>query len=215
MQTDRKKPKLFDIHRLSMDIGRIVCAPLPLILRLKRITPEGEKYREKLCSGAIVAANHTSFCDPFVVGVTFWYRRVFFMAAEVVMKNKLVAFLLKGIGCIKIDRNKADLEAIKKCVSVLKEGRVLSVFPQGGISDEGSMSDIKSGAVLMALQANVPIVPMYIHQRRRWYLRRTVVIGKTISPSEMCAKKMPSLKDISTITDAVLYEMNRCKESIK
>lgn len=215
MQTDRKKPKLFDIHRLSMDIGRIVCAPLPLILRLKRITPEGEKYREKLCSGAIVAANHTSFCDPFVVGVTFWYRRVFFMAAEVVMKNKLVAFLLKGIGCIKIDRNKADLEAIKKCVSVLKEGRVLSVFPQGGISDEGSMSDIKSGAVLMALQANVPIVPMYIHQRHRWYLRRTVVIGKTIYPSEMCAKKMPSLKDISTITDAVLYEMNRCKESIK
>ena len=215
MQKQYKKAKLFDIHRLPMDIGRIVCAPFPLILRLKCVTPEGEKYRDRLYGGAIATANHTSFLDPFVVGVTFWYRRVFFMAAEVVMKNKLVEFLLKGIGCIKIDRNKADLEAIKKCVSVLKDGRVLSVFPQGGISDEGSMSDIKSGAVLMALQANVPIVPMYIHKRRRWHCRRTVVIGKTIYPSEMCTKKLPSLKDISSITNAVLFEMNRCKESIK
>lgn len=204
------KAKLFDIKRFPMDLARVVCSPLPLILRLRRVTPEGEPYREILRGGAVVVANHTSFLDPFMVAVTFWYRRVFFLIAEIVMQGRLRSLLLRGAGGIKVERGIADIEAIKKSVAVLKAGRVLTVFPQGGIVQEEEMETIKSGAILMALQAGVPIVPMHICPRAHWYRRRKIVIGQTIDPAALCKKKLPSTADIAAITKQVMDEMNRC-----
>ena len=191
-------------------MARLVCLPLLLFLRPKKLTPEGEKYRENLVGGAILSANHTSFFDPFAVGVSFWYRRIFFFVAEIVMRGKFRPILLKGVGCIKVERSIADVEAIKKAIAILKEGHPLTVFPQGGISDESEVSALKSGAVLMALQAGVPIIPMHIYKRKKWYDRLTVVIGKTIYPNEMITKKIPSTADIERISEALLEEMNRC-----
>ncbi len=205
-----KKPKLFDLKRFPQDLARLVCVPLLLFLRPKRLTPEGEKYREKLKGGAILAANHTSFFDPFAVGVTFWYRRIFFFVAEVVMRGKFRPILLKGVGCIKVERSIADVEAIKKAIDILNEGRPLTVFPQGGISEGEEINSLKSGAVLMALRAGVPIIPMYICKREHWYERLKVVIGKAIHPNEMVAKKIPSTADIERISQALMQEMNRC-----
>ncbi len=204
------KAKLFDCKRLPMDLARLVCAPLPLIFRIKRVTPDGAPYRKKLTGGAIIAANHTSFTDPFIVGTTFWYRRVFFLVAEIVMKTGLQAALLRGVGGIKVDRNRVDIEAIKQSVSILKEGRVLIIFPQGGIVKQNEVDTIKSGAALMALQAGVPIVPMHICPRPHWYSRQRVVIGEAIDPAAICSKKMPSTADIQHITDALMVEMTRC-----
>lgn len=206
-----KKHKLFDWRLLPMDMARIVCAVLPLIFRIKRLTPEGKKYTDKVKGGAIIAANHTSFVDPFLVGVTFWYRRMYFLVAEVVMKKPLRAWLLKGIGAIRIDRNKADIDAINKSVDKLKRGFLLTIFPQGGIHLDGDVDAIKSGAVLMAIRAGVPIIPMYSQPRKNWYSKRHVIIGNTINPAEFCTKKMPSTVDISNISGLLSNELTRCK----
>ena len=165
--------------------------------------------------GAIIAANHTSFADPFVVGVTFWYRRLHFLVAEIVMQGKLRTWLLKGVGAIKIDRNKVDLDAITQSVNKLREGFLLAVFPQGGINRADEIDTVKSGAVLMAIRAGVPIVPMHIMPREHWYHRRTVVIGTPIDPARLCAKKMPSTADIQRITEQLAAELNRCKDANK
>lgn len=206
------KAKVFDIRRLPMDAGRIVCSVLLPIFRMRRITPTGKKYNSKLKGGAVIAANHTSFADPFLVGVAFWYRRVFFLIAKEVMKGGLRSVLLKGMGGIKIDREKADIEAIKKSVEILKCGWVLSIFPQGGIDRQDGIDSIKSGAVLIALQAGVPIVPMYICPNKKWYSRRTVVIGEPIIPTDICKKKFPSTADIQEITGHLMEAMKKCSE---
>lgn len=208
MQT---KPKLFNIKRLPMDLARLVCAPLLLLYRMKRLTPTGKKYKGRIHGGAILAANHSGFSDPFLVGAALWYRRTFFLAAETVMKGKLRSWLLGGVGCIRIDRNEADIEAIRKSVGVLKEGHLLTVFPQGGITEGDDVQALKSGTVLIALQAGVPIVPMHIYPKKHWYSRRTVVIGNTINPKDYIQKKFPSTADIDRISQVLLEEMNRCK----
>lgn len=205
------KAKLFDIKRFPQDMARLVCSVLLPVYRMKRLTPEGEKYRGRIKGGAIIAANHTSFEDPFLVGVAFWYRRMFFLAADVVMGSKFRAMLLRGVGVIEIKREIADIEAIRKVVDVLKQGRLLSVFPQGSIQEETAFESVKSGAVLMALQAGVPIIPMHIFPREHWYSRRKVVIGEAVDPKDHIKKKFPTTADIDHITTVLLNEMNRCK----
>ena len=206
----QKKHRLFDFRRLPMDVARLVCLPLIPLFRMKRLTPDGEKYKGRIRGGAILAANHTSFTDPFLLGVAVWYRRLFFLAAESVMKGKLRKVLLKGVGAIEIDRYGTDIEAARKSVDVLKKGYLLAVFPQGGIAQEEQVKSLKGGVVLFALQAGVPIVPMHVVPRKHWYSRRVVVIGECLDPKAYVEKKIPSTADIDRISQKLLEEMNRC-----
>lgn len=210
MQTEKKQRKRYNWKRWPMDLARIVCVPLLLICRIKRVTPTGEPYKEKIRGGAIIAANHTSFFDPFLVGIAVWYRRMFFLAAEEVMKGKFRSWLLRGVGAIRIDRYGADIEAIHQSVGVLKQGYTLSIFPQGNISKDDQIETLKSGVVLIALQAGVPIVPMYIYKLKHWYSRRVVAIGQTIDPKDYIQKKFPTTTDIENTTHKLMEEMNRC-----
>ena len=210
MQRKIKKPALFNVRRLPMDIARIVCIPLLFWYRMKKLTPNGEKYKGRIRGGAIVAANHTSFSDPFLVGVSVWYRRLFFLAAETVMVGKLRTWLLRGVGAIKIDRNGTDIEAIRKSVKVLKDGHLLAVFPQGGISADDQIKTMKSGAILIAIQAGVPMIPMHICPKKRWYHRRVVIVGNAVDPRDYIKNKIPSTIDIEKVTQVLMEEMNHC-----
>ncbi len=206
------KSKLFDIRRFPMDMARFVCAPLLLVYRMKCMTPEGEPYKEKLRGGAVIAANHTSMQDPFLVGTVFWYRRLHFLAAEAVFGGKLRSWLLRGVGAIRIDRNAADIEAINKSVETVKEGRLLAVFPQGRIKNEEKLQSVKSGAVLIAMRAGVPIIPVNVLPKRKWYSRRRAVIGQPIVPADYIAGKFPKKSDIDCIAARLMEEMNRLGE---
>lgn len=209
MQTKSKQKKHVFWKRIPMFFARLVCAPLVLLFRVKRLNPDGTPYTGKLRGGAILAANHRSYSDTFVVGVAV-LRRMYFLAAEVVMKTKLRSWLLTGVGAIKIDRNAADIEAIRRSVQVLKEGDLLTVFPQGGIKEGQQIDSVKSGVVLIALQAGVPIVPVYICPVEHWYNRRTVVIGEPIDPKEQIKKLFPSAADLDRVAQLLAQKMNEC-----
>lgn len=209
-QTQTKKPAFFNPKLLPMDAARLVCAPLLLWYRMKKLTPNGQKYTGHIQGGAVLAVNHTSFSDPFLTGVAVWYRRLFFLAAEAVMQGKLRTWLLKGVGAIRIDRNCADIEAIRSSVNVLKQGHLLAIFPQGGISEDDRIKAIKSGAVLIALQAGVPIIPMHICPKKHWYSRRVTIIGNAINPKDYIQNKFPSTKDIENVSRVLMEEMNHC-----
>ncbi len=206
------KAKLFNIKRLPMDVARVVCAPLTLLFRMKRLTPTGERYTARIRGGAVIAANHTSMLDPFLVGVAVWYRRLFFLAAEAVMGGSVRAALLRGAGAIKIDRRINDLQAIKDATAVLKAGQLLAVFPQGQISQEENVETVKSGAVLIALTAGVPILPLFIRPKRAWHSRREVVFGETINPRDYVSGKFPTAGDIAVVTAVLAKEMHRLGE---
>lgn len=198
---------------LPMDIGRIVCSVLPLYYRTKRIDLKGERFKTHLKGGAVIVTYHTDFSDPFTLGNCFWYRRLFFLAAKEVMKNSVIEVLLRGMGCIKIDRDASDIEAIKKCVSVLKCGKLLGVFPEGGIHREGDTDKIKSGAVLIAMQAGVPIIPVYIAKRKNIFKRQLAVIGEPFDCRDYCTKRFPSVADIDGISEKLLIKMEECKKA--
>lgn len=193
----------------AYEVSRILYVILLVPYRPLLLTPEGTRYKGRLKGGAMLAANHTTFSDPFVVGSAFWYRKLHFFAADAVMATKTREKLLKAAGAIKVNRDITDIEAVRSSVEVLKKGRLLLIFPEGGVQKVGNVQPIKPGAALMALQAGVPIIPLFICYTPRWYNRRRVIIGNPIDPKQLCSRKIPTAADIEKITRALEEEMQR------
>lgn len=206
----RTKAKLFDIKKLPLDAARLTIIPtLSLLYRIKKLKTENQKYKELVRGGAIIASNHITVSDALLVATTFWYRRMYYFVAEIVMSNKIKSFLMRHAGAIKVDRYSFDIEAINKSVDVLRQGHLLAIFPQGGVKHTQDVQEIKSGAVLMALRAEVPIIPMYIEKRKHWYKRTKVYIGDPMFPCDYVKGKFPTSSDIEKITSDLMDRMNK------
>lgn len=157
----------------------------------------------KIKGGAVIIANHTSFKDPLLLTIAFWRRRVSYIAAETVLKNKIARWLLLHTGCIEVNRNIFDFACVKKSIEVLKSGTPVVMFPEGGMT-KNEHSSFKSGMTLMAAQAGVPIIPVYIAPNKGIMHMIHMVIGEPIDVSAMCGgSPMPSKAILDDITAAV------------
>lgn len=74
--------------------------------------------------------------------------------------------------------------AIKQAMKYLKEGEKVLLYPQGHRVHEsrGEQGDAKNGAAMLAVRCGVPILPVYVPERKLWFRRTTVVIGKPYMP---------------------------------
>lgn len=206
-----KKDKAVDIKFLAMDLPRLFAGIIwGIIYRPKRVYISNRRPDKK--NGALVIANHSSFTDPVLLGISMG-RRLWYLAGELAMGNKLKSFLLKGCGCIGIDRNISDIDGIRKAVNVMKRGHYLLMFPQGRLERDGEIKKLKSGAILMAWQAGVPILPVYVKKGIKWYNRAIVMIGEEFYISDYCDKKMPSMADIEHLTDIAAEKMHECERA--
>ena len=111
------------------------------------------------------------------------------------------------MGCIKIDRTTYDLNAIKKTIDILKDERIVTIFPQGGIQ-QGSDLALKSGIALMALKSQKPIIPVYMSSKG-FFRRGYAVIGEPIHLEVQSAN--PSVSDIYSITQSIHSAMEECR----
>ena len=202
------KPKVFQLNKFPMDFGRLLLMVLIPVFRVKKIYL-CDRQEIKNLGAALIAANHTGMTDPFILNASFWYRRFFYTASEEIMTG-FRGKLLKGAGCIRIDRTIADYEAIKKCVSILKEGYLLGIFPQGHIGGEG----MKGGVVLMSARAGVPIVPTHIERRAHWWQRHRVVFGQPIRISDVTDKKLPGVKETQAVIELMEERYEECRNGI-
>lgn len=197
---------------LLLDLPRLFCAPLLLVFRLRRLGLDGKPWRGRLKGGAIVVGNHTSFADPFVAYAAFWYRRMFYLAGELVMQGRVRTLALQKAGCIRIDRNISDIEAVRQSVDVLRHGKLLSMFPEGAIQHSDRVEGFKAGVILIALQAGVPIVPTYTRRPKHWYNRRRYVIGEPIDCKTLLPGPFPSAPALEQAAETLRRQMRRCQE---
>ena len=212
-KTMNAKAKKVDIKLFLYDASRVVLSPCALIFRVKKYDLSGSRTKFSPVGAKIIASNHVSYSDPFIVFSAFMKRRIFFLASELVMKGKFKSFLLGHAGCIKIDRGISDIEAIRKCESVLKDGRIISIFPQGTIDREDKIDETKSGAALLAVRTGAKILPIYTNKRKHFYNRQIVVIGEEIDAHAICAKKFPSVSDLGKISEILGESIENCRKT--
>lgn len=109
----------------------------------------------------IVVGNHVSYLDPFYIG-SMSPRHIHFMAKAEAFRFRFTRFFLELLQAFPVNREKADIEAIRTALSYLKQGSVVGIFPEGGIRDETPLQEVKQGAAFLACKSGTPVLPIYI-----------------------------------------------------
>ncbi|MFE5805710.1 lysophospholipid acyltransferase family protein [Streptomyces sp. NPDC056491] len=128
----------------------------PRIEGLENIPAEG---------AAIVAGNHLSFSDHFLMPAILKRRITFLAKAEYFtgpgVKGRLTAFFFRSAGQIPVDRSgkNAGQAALREGLGVLAKDELLGIYPEGTRSHDGRLYKGKVGVAAMALGAGVPVVP--------------------------------------------------------
>ncbi|MEV0646765.1 lysophospholipid acyltransferase family protein [Phytomonospora sp. NPDC050363] len=145
--------------------------------------------------GAVIACNHVSYLDFIFAGYGAQpaKRLVRFMAKKSVFGNKISGPLMRGMHHIPVDRASGQ-RAYEEAVAALKDGEVVGVFPEATISRSFTVKEIKSGAVRMAAEAGVPLVPMALWgSQRLWTKGRKKELTKRHVPVTIIAgEPLPS-----------------------
>ncbi len=162
--------------------------------------------------GVVLACNHPGGMDSFVLGFAS-PRQVFYMAKrELFNIHPVVSFLLHRIGAFPINRGAHDTVAIEYSVDLLRKGRVLGMFPEGTRNRGKPMRRGKSGAVRIAIDAGVPVVPVAVlgipHLHRNWYnpFKRTKLSVQFGQPVQFPPGTM---EDVQEYTTEIMLEVAR------
>ena len=148
----------------------------------------------RCAGGFLLASNHISHFDPFLISLPV-RRKIDWMTMAEFFRPPALGFFLRSIDAFPAERDRADLKTIRTAIDRLKSGRVVGLFPEGGIRDgarsllEGA--PLRAGAATVAQIADVPIVPCVIlgtdrfYSKKQWLpFRRTpvwIAFGKPIS----------------------------------
>ncbi len=132
----------------------------PIFISLLRINVEGIENipTEK---GCILASNHRSNLDPFVLN-TISPRPIFFMAKQELFKIPLFGWIIKKAGAIPVKRNRRDIGALKQAVNLINEGYCIGIFPEGTRAKPGEFRKPQSGIGLIVSKTDSPVIPIKI-----------------------------------------------------
>ena len=140
--------------------------------------------RENIPDGPVVICpNHSSLGDPFFVAFAFGRRPMRAMAKIEVMRIPFVGWILGKAGVFGVDRDKADMKAVKTALKALKDGNKLLLFPEGTRVKEGESVEPKSGAVYLAVRKQVPLVPIYVPRNKKLFRPVRVRVGEAYIPT--------------------------------
>ncbi len=206
---NKKKNSAVSLRYLFNDLGRLITYVfIKPFLRIK-IHYKGEINPLKISNRFIVCSNHFSLADPLILISILFRRRIKILASkDILEQNKIRSFFMKGIGCIPIDKNSLDIDAINQSISVLEKEKVLALFPEGDLHTNQSFGSLKQGVGLLSIQTNSPILPMYIKKiKHRFY----VFINDRINPSSLAFDKLSNMEKIKYITDKVSSSINEAK----
>jgi 1-acyl-sn-glycerol-3-phosphate acyltransferase len=168
---------------------RLAYTVVGLELLLHRIRVEG---RENIpVGGFLIVSNHVSFMDPTTVG---WAipKEIYYLGRKSLFKPPFLSWFLPICNVLPIDREGHDIGGLRRIIKMLQSGESILLFPEGTRSPDGNLQPPEPGAALVAVKANVPILPVRVFgtfeslsrasKRLRFHPIR-VVLGKPYRPT--------------------------------
>src|ERR1700729_1110251 len=160
------------VNRWVLFVVRMVLTPFFLFyLQMRGIGRE----HMRAAGPVILASNHRSFFDPFVIG-TMTRRPVYYVAKkELFTYNRVLSWLLNALGAFPVDRGAGDQDTIETAKIILERGEIVLMFPEGTRTRPGALGKPRRGVGRLALETGAPVVPIAIigteDVRKGWRLR--------------------------------------------
>src|SRR5215204_413301 len=202
--------RLLTYHRFTREHGvnrplyflaRLILIPFFLLyFRLNRIGREHGKVKGPL----IVAANHRSFLDPFVIGASLpWRRPLHYVAKVELFEKRWQGWILNRLGAYPVRRGQSDEQTLITSREVLERSGAVCIFPEGTRHRTGSLARPKRGFGRLALETGAAVLPVAVHGseqvRRGWKIRpkkvkvrmgRALTFPRTEDPSPALANSV-------------------------
>jgi 1-acyl-sn-glycerol-3-phosphate acyltransferase len=189
----------------------------PLLRGLYRLRAEGQ---EELPAegGYVLAANHLSNFDPWVLGLPLWPQRFLRFMAKSELYWWPLKYLISGAGGFPVRRGERDAEAIATAVDLARQGYVIAMFPHGTRQRKGLIKKHQpkahTGAARIALEAGVPLVPAAIAgtDRLSRLERLRVRYGKPIPLDDLASLEVSEAA--RQATDRLMAEIERLGQDL-
>ena len=191
--------------RVLYYIVRAILMPAFLVwLRLQRSGREHARFK----GGLIVAANHRSFLDPFVIGALLpWRRRLQFVAKVELFEKRWQGWVLSRLGAFPIRRGQADETAMETAGLIVDRGGTVVIFPEGTRIRTGSLGRPKRGVGRLALETGAAVLPVAVQGseqvRRGWRIRPRKVRLRAGKPLTFPRTERPSPALAATVTERI------------
>ena len=166
----------------------------PVLYGLYRLRERGKENLPK--GGFVLACNHVSSFDPWVLGMPLWPRRFLRFMAKSELYWPPLKYVLNRVGAFPVRRGQRDIQAIEKAVQLAREGHIVTMFPEGTRRTKGLVKRFearpRSGAARIALEAGVPLVPAAVKgtDKLRRLGRLSVVYGTPVEIDDLRGREV-------------------------
>ena len=182
-------------------VRKLVKVVLNAVYRIAfRVKISGEVPNE---GAYILCCNHINYLDAAAI-VLFNKRKVNFVAKEDLFTHGILMWLGHLFDAIPIKRDMQDIEAMKRCLKVLKNGELLGIFPEGTRKGMEKNMKAKNGAAFMAIKSNVKVIPIGIHGTFKPFSKVYVNYGEPIDLSEYKGQKEKLDEATEKIMEAIV-----------
>ena len=154
------------------------------------VYPSTIEGREKLPRHkALLCPNHASNWDPLILATRLPVNyRLHAMAKKELFENPILGWILRHLGVFPVDRERADVKAVKTAMQTLRDGDNLLIFPEGTVIKDGLgyidglPAHAKSGAVMIGVRTEAVLIPVFMDGPKRPFHRCRIVIGDPYVP---------------------------------
>lgn len=160
---------------------------------------------------ALLCANHNTVLDMFFLGYKL-DRWIYWMAKEELFRNPVMAFVLKKLGAFPVKRGTGDVSSIKKAFKLLKENRIVGIFPHGTrIKPEKlNTARAKPGAAMIAANTGVPVIPAAVCGNYGLFGKMKVIYGEPFLVKSR--DKKPTKEELSEISKEIINRVRSLSE---
>lgn len=160
--------------------------------------------------GLVLVSNHTSYWDPVIVGCAI-NRRINYMAKSELFDIPLLSAFIRAVGTFPVRRDQLDRTAIRTAMKLLEEGQIVGVFPEGTRSRTGELLKPHLGAAMLALKADVPLLPVAIKGSRGVFSKVRINIGKPMFyKTDTKTSRTDMEKASNSVMDQIAELLNNC-----